>query len=80
MYKLLFNSILGKTTQVPQYILEDAILNNNANKCSIVCTQPRRLAATSMAMRVAHERGEDLGMSVGYQIKLEKVTFLKLKC
>lgn len=39
--------------------------------CRIICTQPRRLAAISMAERVAGERGENVGQTVGYQIRLE---------
>ena len=41
----------GKTTQVPQYILDDCIANNV--KCNIICTQPRRIAAISVAKRYA---------------------------
>ena len=37
----------------------------------VLCTQPRRLAALMIAERVAHERGEKLGHTVGYQIRLE---------
>lgn len=37
----------------------------------IICTQPRRIAALSVAERVANERGESLGSTVGYQIRLE---------
>ncbi|KAJ6637830.1 3'-5' RNA helicase YTHDC2 [Pseudolycoriella hygida] len=59
----------GKTTQVPQYILEDSCARNKT--CRILCTQPRRIAAVSMADRVAYERGEVLGGTVGYQIRLE---------
>lgn len=59
----------GKTTQVPQFLLENAMENNQ--RCRIVCTQPRRIAAISMAERVAQERGERLGSSVGFQIRLE---------
>lgn len=59
----------GKTTQVPQYMLEEAHATGQA--CRIICTQPRRLAAISIADRVAHERGEQLGHTVGYQIRLE---------
>lgn len=51
----------GKTTQVPQYILEDHCLRNEP--CRIVCTQPRRIAAVSMADRVAYERSEEVGYS-----------------
>lgn len=39
--------------------------------CRICCTQPRRIAATSIADRVATERGEAVGSTVGYQIRLE---------
>ncbi|XP_049617276.1 putative ATP-dependent RNA helicase DHX57 [Syngnathus scovelli] len=63
----------GKTTQIPQFIL-DASLAGPADKvANIVCTQPRRISATSVARRVAQERGESLGRSVGYQIRLESV-------
>ncbi|XP_065216695.1 ATP-dependent DNA/RNA helicase DHX36-like isoform X2 [Planococcus citri] len=63
----------GKTTQVAQFILDDAIARGNASLCNIICTQPRRISAISVAQRVADERGEILGReSVGYQIRLEK--------
>ena len=39
--------------------------------CRIICTQPRRLAALSVAERVASERGENVGQIAGYQIRLE---------
>jgi hypothetical protein len=58
----------GKTTQVPQLILDDWILRGDGAKCNIVCTQPRRIAAISVAERVASERGEKIGDSVGYQV------------
>ena len=50
-------------------ILDDARDQNKA--CRIFCTQPRRLAAISVAERVAQERGEKIGQTVGYQIRLE---------
>ena len=59
----------GKTTQVPQYILEDAM--RQRRPCRIVCTQPRRIAAMTMAERVVAERGETIGDTIGYQIRLE---------
>ncbi|KAL5003948.1 hypothetical protein ScPMuIL_017404 [Solemya velum] len=59
----------GKTTQVPQMILDDCYENNRA--CRIFCTQPRRIAALTIAERVAIERGEKIGQTVGYQIRLE---------
>ncbi|KAK8738267.1 hypothetical protein OTU49_004134, partial [Cherax quadricarinatus] len=63
----------GKTTQVAQFILENAIADGKGSTCRIVCTQPRRISAVSVAQRVADERGEKLGKSVGYQIRLESV-------
>lgn len=61
----------GKTTQLPQLILDDWILRGDGAKCNIVCTQPRRIAAISVAERVAKERGESIGDSVGYQVRFE---------
>lgn len=61
----------GKTTQLPQYILESAIENTQGAACSIICTQPRRISAMSVAERVAAERGEKIGESVGYKVRLE---------
>jgi ATP-dependent RNA helicase DHX36 len=61
----------GKTTQLPQFILEEEIDNLRGADCSIICTQPRRISAISVAARVASERGEELGETVGYQIRLE---------
>ncbi|XP_070784836.1 putative ATP-dependent RNA helicase DHX57 isoform X3 [Enoplosus armatus] len=63
----------GKTTQIPQFIL-DATLSGRAEQvANIICTQPRRISAISVAQRVAQERAECLGNSVGYQIRLESV-------
>ncbi|XP_072988062.1 DExH-box ATP-dependent RNA helicase DExH1 isoform X2 [Typha latifolia] len=61
----------GKTTQLPQFILEEEIENLRGANCSIICTQPRRISAISVAARIASERGENLGETVGYQIRLE---------
>lgn len=61
----------GKTTQVPQFILDDMISKNIGAKCNIVCTQPRRISAITIAERVAWERCEKLGRSVGYSIRME---------
>ncbi|XP_078045232.1 ATP-dependent DNA/RNA helicase DHX36 [Augochlora pura] len=63
----------GKTTQVAQIILDDQILNHNGSITRIVCTQPRRISAISVAERVAAERAERLGVSVGFQIRLERI-------
>ncbi|PAA52556.1 hypothetical protein BOX15_Mlig011851g1, partial [Macrostomum lignano] len=59
----------GKTTQVPQMILDDCAAKGR--KCRIVCAQPRRLAAVSNAERVAAELGEKVGETVGFHIRLE---------
>lgn len=59
----------GKTTQVPQIILDDAIRKGSGGQCDIICTQPRRLAASSVAQRVAAERNEPLGQTVGYHVR-----------
>lgn len=54
----------GKTTQLPQYILESEIDAAHGAVCSIICTQPRRISAMTVSERVAAERGEKLGESV----------------
>ncbi|KZP24870.1 pre-mRNA splicing factor [Athelia psychrophila] len=63
----------GKTTQLPQYLLESGWA---ADGNVIACTQPRRVAATSVAARVASEVGTVLGdeASVGYTIRFEDVS------
>jgi len=62
----------GKTTQCPQFVLERALAEGRASATRVVCTQPRRISAVSVAARVAHERGEAVGETVGYRIRLEK--------
>ena len=61
----------GKTTQIPQILLDDFIDRGEGSSCNIICTQPRRLAAISVADRVAKERGEKLGGTIGYQVRFE---------
>ena len=61
----------GKTTQIPQMILDHYIDRGEGANCNIICTQPRRLAAISVADRVAKERGETLGKSVGYHVRFD---------
>ncbi|KAL9592404.1 MAG: hypothetical protein Q9179_006754, partial [Wetmoreana sp. 5 TL-2023] len=61
----------GKTTQVPQIVLDDAITKGAGGSCNVVCTQPRRIAATSVARRVADERAQQLQNSVGYQVRFD---------
>lgn len=61
----------GKTTQLPQYLFEAGWA---AKGHVIACTQPRRVAATSVATRVAQEVGSILGDEVGYTIRFEDVS------
>jgi small subunit ribosomal protein S24e len=62
----------GKTTQIPQLILDDYISRGDGASCNIICTQPRRLGAISVAGRIAKERGEAVGRgSIGYQVRFE---------
>ncbi|CCE64972.1 hypothetical protein TPHA_0J01510 [Tetrapisispora phaffii CBS 4417] len=66
----------GKTTQLAQYLFEDGYCSTNR---MIGCTQPRRVAAMSVAKRVAVERGVNLGDEVGYSIRFEDKTSAKTK-
>ncbi|KAJ2856557.1 ATP-dependent RNA helicase [Coemansia erecta] len=59
----------GKTTQIPQYLLESGFTVKG--QTAIAVTQPRRVAATSIAKRVAEEVGTPLGGRVGYTIRFE---------
>ncbi|GJR19237.1 pre-mRNA-splicing factor ATP-dependent RNA helicase DEAH1-like protein isoform X1 [Tanacetum coccineum] len=60
----------GKTTQIPQYLHEAGYTKRGM----IGCTQPRRVAAMSVAARVAQEMGVKLGHEVGYSIRFEDCT------
>lgn len=60
----------GKTTQMTQYLAESGY----TSKGVIGCTQPRRVAAMSVAKRVAEEFGCRLGQEVGYAIRFEDCT------
>ena len=60
----------GKSTQVPQILLDGGVLGDG----EVVVLQPRRLAARLLAARVARERKSELGREVGYQIRLDNVT------
>ena len=53
------------TPRAAQFILDDAIRSGNGATCRIICTQPRRISAVGVAERVAEERGEPIGASVG---------------
>ncbi|KFQ68294.1 Putative ATP-dependent RNA helicase DHX57, partial [Phaethon lepturus] len=63
----------GKTTQIPQFILDASLQGSPSRVANIICTQPRRISAISVAERVAKERTERIGFTVGYQIRLESV-------
>ncbi|KAH8307656.1 hypothetical protein KR044_007309 [Drosophila immigrans] len=65
----------GKTTQVPQYILDEAFKRREF--CNIVVTQPRRIAAISIANRVCHERQWQPGTVCGYQVGLHRPSNLE---
>nr|CAN71460.1 hypothetical protein VITISV_033508 [Vitis vinifera] len=60
----------GKTTQLTQYLHEDGYTTNGI----VGCTQPRRVAAMSVAKRVSEEMETELGDKVGYAIRFEDVT------
>ncbi len=68
----------GKTTQIPKMCLEAG----RGIAGLIGCTQPRRIAATTVARRIAEEMGEEIGHSVGYKIRFDDRTprnaFLKI--
>ena len=61
----------GKTTQVPQILLDEEIRRGVGGSCKVICTQPRRIAATSVARRVAAERAEKLQDSIGYHVRFD---------
>ncbi len=65
----------GKSTQVPQILLDRGLLGEG----EVVVLQPRRLATRLLANRVAAERGGRLGEEVGYQIRFEKVASKKTR-
>ncbi|XP_069362923.1 dosage compensation regulator mle isoform X3 [Maniola hyperantus] len=67
------NTGCGKTTQVCQFILDDYIASGQGAWANICVTQPRRISAVSVAERVAAERCEELGNSVGYSVRFESV-------
>ncbi|KAG8627828.1 hypothetical protein KVT40_003701 [Elsinoe batatas] len=62
----------GKTTQIPQFVLFDDLPQEQGKV--VACTQPRRVAAMSVAQRVAQEMDVTLGEEVGYSIRFEDMT------
>lgn len=65
----------GKTTQMTQFLLDKGY----GEKGTIGCTQPRRVAAMSVAARVAEEADVTLGEEVGYTIRFEDKSSEKTK-
>ncbi|KAG0585056.1 hypothetical protein KC19_3G254300 [Ceratodon purpureus] len=61
----------GKTTQIPQFVVEAGY---TANRKQVACTQPRRVAAMSVSRRVADEMDVTIGDEVGYSIRFEDCT------
>ncbi|KAF8570389.1 hypothetical protein P879_01437 [Paragonimus westermani] len=66
----------GKTTQIPQYLYETGYCDGGKR---IGCTQPRRVAAMSVAARVSQEMSVKLGKEVGYSIRFEDCTSERTK-
>jgi pre-mRNA-splicing factor ATP-dependent RNA helicase DHX15/PRP43 len=65
----------GKTTQIPQWCVEYVRQNSPVgSRKGVACTQPRRVAAMSVAQRVADEMDCILGQHVGYTIRFEDCT------
>jgi len=62
---------------VPQFILDNWIINRSSSlerkraSLNVICTQPRRISAVGVAERVAAERIEYIGNTIGYHIHLE---------
>ncbi|XP_053602388.1 ATP-dependent RNA helicase DHX33 [Plodia interpunctella] len=65
----------GKTTQIPQLIHEQRLEGGGA----IAVTQPRRVAAITIAIRVATEMNTEIGSIVGYSVRFEDVTSPRTK-
>ena len=63
----------GKSTQVCQYLLEQFISSNKGANFNCFVSQPRRISAITLAERVAEERGEKVGDSVGYGVRFDSM-------
>ncbi|KAK7187475.1 hypothetical protein DPSP01_002591 [Paraphaeosphaeria sporulosa] len=68
----------GKSSQIPQYMLE-YLDRLGLKDQQVICTQPRRVAAISLATRVAEEQGCRLGDRVGYTVRFEDKTTEKTR-
>ncbi|CAL7939710.1 unnamed protein product [Xylocopa violacea] len=58
----------GKSIQVPQFIIDEYAIRKR-HTCKIIVSEPRRISAISLANRVALERGENVGQTVGYHVR-----------
>ncbi|KAF9592683.1 hypothetical protein IFM89_016760 [Coptis chinensis] len=69
----------GKTTQIPQFVLDAVNLESQDKhkKMMVACTQPRRVAAMSVSRRVAEEMDVTIGEEVGYSIRFEDCSSAK---
>lgn len=66
----------GKTTQIPQFCLDSGLLGANG---MIAITQPRRVAAITVAHRVSEERKGKVGETVGYSVRFDDQTSSKTR-
>ncbi|VDM53399.1 unnamed protein product [Angiostrongylus costaricensis] len=64
----------GKSTQVVQYLQDSFIWSGHGAEFNAFVSQPRRISAISLAERVASERGEELGESVGYGVRFDSIS------
>lgn len=64
----------GKTTQIPQHVVHAGFGVGGSGPGLVCCTQPRRVAATSVAQRVADEMDVQLGEEVGYSVRFDEKT------
>lgn len=62
----------GKSTQIPQFILDAYKEQNKICECNIIVTEPRKISTISLAHRVAWERDENIGNTIGYHVRFEK--------
>ena len=67
----LSNVFVLRSTQIPQFLFENGWCDDGF---AVVCTQPRRIAAQTLAHRVSQEVGTQLGQTVGYTIRFDDKT------